>query len=350
MKLFTLSFLIALIGFTACSSKTNADRKPVTNIQITPANRTIVHGNEFTILLQSRNDKPEIVEMELFLNDQLIEKSSSSGFEHTINTANILPGKYTIRTVAKNAKGVTGVNTSIVSIVSDIQPKKMSYRVLGSLVHDTKNYTQGYEFHNEFLYEGTGNYGESFIYAYQPNTMSEIKSLKLDDRYFGEGITILNNKLYQITYKAQKGFVYDLKTFEKTGEFKFSSKEGWGLTNNGSMLIMSDGTSKITYINPENFNVEKTVEVTYPGGFVEQLNELEYVNGAIYANVWPGETIVQFDAETGKVLAFIDMRGLLSNFNVGRIDVLNGIAYEPNEKLFYVTGKWWPRTFKVVFE
>ena len=160
----------------------------------------------------------------------------------------------------------------------------------------------------------------------------------------------MNDKIYQLTYKAQKGFVYDVNTFEKIGEFTFASKEGWGLTNNGELLIMSDGTSKISYIDPENFKVVKSIEVSFPDGFVNNLNELEYVDGVIYANIWTSEKIVKFDAETGKVMAFINMNGLLTNFNAQRVDVLNGIAYHPDEQLFYVTGKWWPRVFKVVFE
>jgi glutaminyl-peptide cyclotransferase len=350
MKPIVIYLLIALFGFANCTPKASSKQKPVTNIQITPANRTVSYGNEITINLQSRNTKPEIVELELYLGDRLLESTTHNQLVHTLSTANYLPGQYTIRAVAKNSKGVTGVNNSALSIVSDLQPKRLSYRIIGTLPHSEKNFTQGFEFHNGILYEGTGNHGESYVYAYEPKTMKELKSVKLDDKYFGEGITILNGKIYQLTYKAQKGFVYNLGTFEKIGEFRFPSKEGWGLTNNGKHLIMSDGTTKVTYLDPENFSVVKVIEVSHPGGFVNHINELEYVNGVIYANVWPGDNIVKFEAETGRVLAFIDMQGLLGNFNTGRTDVFNGIAYHPGEELFYVTGKWWPRTFKVVFE
>ena len=349
MKLITISIFIILVGFTACSSKTNTARKPVTNILITPSNKTVVYGNDFTIDVQSRITKPEITEIELYINNILIEKSTFHQFTQTLNSLQFLPGQYSIRTVAKNSKGAIGTNFNTFSIVSDIQPEQLSYRVVEHLAHNTKNYTQGLEFYQGKLYEGTGNHGESYVYCYDPKTGKEFKQLKLDDQYFGEGITILNNRLYQLTYKAKKGFVYDVNTFEKIEEFTFLSKEGWGLTNDGEYLIMSDGSSKVTYINPNTYKVEKTIEVSHPGGFVGSINELEYVDGVIYANVWPGETIVKFESNTGRVLAFIDMRGLLSNFNVGHIDVLNGIAYEPNEKLFYVTGKWWPRMFKVKF-
>lgn len=350
MKLIYLSLIIAVIGFTACSSKTNASRKPVTNILIAPANRTVAQGNSFTISVKSRFTKPQIVEIQLYLNNELIEKSNSDAFEHTLDTRLILPGKHTIKTIAKNSKGLIGTNFTTVSVVSGIRPQQLSYRIIESVEHNTKNYTQGLEFYKGKLYESTGNHGESFIYEYSNNKVKVEKQLKIDNQYFGEGITILNDKIYQLTYKAQKGFVYDVNTFEKINEFTFASKEGWGLTNNGELLIMSDGTSKISYIDPESFKVVKSIEVSFPDGFVNNLNELEYVDGAIYANIWTSEKIVKFDAETGKVMAFINMNGLLTNFNAQRVDVLNGIAYHPDEQLFYVTGKWWPRVFKVVFE
>lgn len=349
MKLITLLFLIAFVGIAACSTKTSTQRKPVTNIQISPANRVIVQGNDFTVKLQSRYTKPEIKTIDIYLNDSLVVTSNKSDFDYTFNTKELIPGQYIIRTVAKNTKNQSGTNVSKIAIVSGTIPQQLSYTIKGTLEHNKSNYTQGFEFYEDILYEGTGNYSESQLFAYQIPDMKVLRTHKIDNRYFGEGITILNNKLYQLTYKAQKGFIYNVETFEPIGEFSFQSKEGWGLTNNGNFLIMSDGTSKISFLDPLNFNVVKTIEVSHPGGFVKHLNELEYVDGYIYANIWPGETIVKFNAETGNVIAFIDMRGLLSNFNTGRIDVLNGIAWHKTEEVFYVTGKWWPKVFKLSF-
>ena len=198
MKLIYLSLIIVAIGFTACSSKSNALRKPVTNILITPANRTVVHGNTFTISVKSRFTKPEIVEIELYLNNELIEKSNSDAFEHTLDTRLILPGKHSIKTVAKNSKGVSGTNFTTVSVVSEIRPQLLSYRIVESVEHNTKYYTQGLEFYKGKLYESTGNHGESFIYEYTNTRANVQKQLKIDDQYFGEGITILNDKIYQI--------------------------------------------------------------------------------------------------------------------------------------------------------
>lgn len=350
MKLIVVLLSTLVVGFTGCSSKSNPVRKPVTNIQITPSNKMVTYGNEFTINLTSRITKPEVISIDLYFDNKLIQSSDKEAFSVSINSKNYLPGQHTIRTVAKNNKDKIGNNYIIISIVSDIEPKKLSYRIIETLPHNTKNYTEGFEFYKGTLYESTGNYAESFIYAYHPESQKIISSLKIDDQYFGEGITILNDKLYQLTYKAQKGFIYDVKTFKKIGEFSFPSKEGWGLTNDGKSLIMSNGTSSVSYINPTSFQVEKTIDVNYPKGLLKNINELEYVNGNIYANIWTTQTIVKFDAETGRVLAFIDMKGLLSNLSKGKIDVLNGIAYNANEDLFYVTGKWWTKMFKVKFE
>jgi len=349
MKLLITSILIILIGFTGCSSST-ATRKPVTNIQITPSNNTIVYGNEFTITVQSKLNKPRIVEIEIYINNQLVEKVKSSSASITLNSKDFSTGKHTIKTIAKNQDNKIGINYASISIFSDLQPKQLSYHLKGTFTHNTSYYTQGLEFYNNKLYEGTGNYDESFIYVYNPENKKIDQSLKIDVQYFGEGITILNNKLYQLTYKAQKGFVYDVFTLEKISEFSFASKEGWGLTNDGKNLIMSDGSSSLYFIHPENFQIEKKIDVSTPLAFISNINELEYVDGVIYANIWTTQSIVKIEAKTGRVLAFIDMTGLMNNLTNHRIDVLNGIAYEPNEKLFYVTGKWWPSMFKVIFE
>lgn len=342
--------ILFLIGIAGCSSKSNSGRKPVTNIQISPSNSIITHGNDFTINISSRVSKPKVKKIDLYINDELVESSSESSFSVQIQSINYLPGKHTIKTIAVNEKEQTGTNYVYVNILSDIKPQQMTYKIIERLPHNTSFYTQGFEFKDEILYEGTGNYGESGIFIYNTDKQTIKKELMLENRYFGEGITILDNKLYQLTYKAQKAFVYNAQTLEKIDEFTYSNKEGWGLTNNGKYLIMSDGSAQLFFINPTNYKVEKTLYVTHPGGIVQNLNELEYVDGIIYANIWTSRTIAKIDATNGKVLAFIDMNGILPLTNNAEVDVFNGIAYHKNENLFYVTGKWWPYIFKVRFE
>jgi glutamine cyclotransferase len=349
MKYLPIIFLI-IIGIAGCSSKSNLNRKPVTNIKITPSNNVISHGNDFTVNISSRVTKPKIKEIKLYIGNKLVETSNQPEFSVKISSTEYLPGRITLKTIATNEKDKTGTNYVYVNILSDIEPRQLTYKIEGRLPHNTSYYTQGLEFFDGKMYEGTGNHGESAIYIYNPETQKEFNSFELDDQYFGEGITILNGRLYQLTYKARKGFVYDAVSLEKIDEFSYSSKEGWGLTNDGKHLIMSDGSSNLFFINPDTYKVEKTLQVSFPKGFVQNLNELEYVDGVIYANIWTTQTIAKIDASNGKVLAFIDMKGLLPATNNSRVDVLNGIAYHKKENLFYVTGKWWPYMFKVRFE
>lgn len=349
MKRLIFIFYIILVGFSACSSSTN-QRKPVTNIQISPSNHPVVFGNEFTIELESKIDPSKIESIEIYFNNQLIETLYEPSGKVSIDSKEFSTGKHTIRTVASNKQQKQGINYYTVSIVSDLEPIQGTFQLLGTLPHNTAHYTQGLEFYGDRLYEGTGNYGESYIYAYHPEKQSNVSSVKLDDQYFGEGITIMNGLLFQITYKEQKAFVYDLNTLQKIKEFSFTSKEGWGLCNNDTLLIMSNGSSVLSFINPENFQTLKTIEVSTPKGFVQNINELEYVNGFIYANIWTTNTIVKIEAATGRVLAFYNMDELIHHLdNRHRVDVFNGIAYHHREKVFYVTGKWWPKMFKVRF-
>lgn len=348
MKPFLYIFIILLV-FPGCNSKTNRVRKPVTNIQITPSNRPISYGNEFIISIQSKIIDPQIENIDVFIGNKLINSSSEESFTLKVESKDFLPGIHRIRTVAKNKAGKSGTHYRDVLIVSDIEPKNLTYKIIDSYPHNEKNFTQGFEFHNNLLYEGTGNYGETYIYAYNLEDQKIIKSKKIDKQYFGEGITILNDRLFQLTYRSGKGFVYDLDSFEKINEFNLPSKEGWGLTNNGEFLIMSDGTEKITFLNPVDFSVVKKISVTTPKGILININELEYVDGFIYANIWTSTTIAKIEAETGRVVAMINLYDLLNDLDFKQIDVLNGIAYHEDQDAFYLTGKYWPRMFKVLF-
>ncbi|MBP7507057.1 MAG: glutaminyl-peptide cyclotransferase [Prolixibacteraceae bacterium] len=292
----------------------------------------------------------KIKKMELYLNGKLINSVDKETMTVTINSKKYLPGNTSIKVESTNSEGIKGINYSNVIIASDINPEKTGYQVIGTLNHSVKNFTEGFEFYGDKLFESTGNHGESYIYSYNPSTGKEITSLKLDNEYFGEGITILNDKIYQLTYKSKKGFVYDVNTFKKLKEFTFSSEEGWGMTNDGKNIIMSDGTSKIHFINPDTFERIKSIEVCDNKGIISNINELEYVDGVIYANIWMTQTILKIDAQNGRVLKIINMSGIQSQFDQNKIDVLNGIAFNKKENIFYVTGKYWPKTFKVIFK
>lgn len=229
-------------------------------------------------------------------------------------------------------------------------PVKYTYDILKIYAHDPKAYTQGLLYQDGYMYEGTGQYGESSIRKIDMKTGNILSVLNIDNQLFGEGITIYKDKIYQITWRSGKGFIYDLKTFTLESTFKYNS-EGWGITTAGDHLIMSDGTNKLYHIAPSDFNILKEVEVYDHKGEVTQLNELEYVDGLVWANVWLTNRIIAIDPETGVVKAELDMSDLLSPAEKAKIndkdDVLNGIAFNPEKKTFYLTGKRWPKMFEI---
>jgi glutamine cyclotransferase len=225
--------------------------------------------------------------------------------------------------------------------------KMLDYAVKTQWKHDTESFTQGLVIHEGKLFESTGQ-TRSWIGIIDIKTGKPDKKVILDDQYFGEGITILNNKVYQLTWQSKVGFVYDLDTFEKLREFNYSS-EGWGITHDGHNLIMSDGSEKLTYLDTATLQPVKTITVSDGRGSVKNLNELEYVEGFIMANLWQTNIIVKIDPQTGKVVGRLDLSPLARDAQMRnpRVDVLNGIAYHPGTKLLLVTGKYWPMTYVI---
>ena len=211
--------------------------------------------------------------------------------------------------------------------------------------HDTQAWTQGLLIHDGQLYESTGQ-RQSYIGIVDIKTGKPEKKVVLDDKYFGEGIAILNNRVYQLTWQNKVGFVYDLMSFKKLKEFTYST-EGWGLTHDNHYLIMSDGTEKLTYLDTATFEPVKTIRVSDENGFVTKLNELEYMDGFILANQWETNRILKIDPMTGSVVGIIDLTPLAREAKLEnpRADVLNGIAWHPGTRLLIVTGKFWPSTY-----
>lgn len=233
-------------------------------------------------------------------------------------------------------------------------PPLISYSIVKVYPHDTSSYTEGLEFSNNILYESGGNYGASKLVQKDIDGKIE-KSIPITKEYFGEGITILNNKIYQLTWREHTVFVYDATTLKKINELTWPY-EGWGMTNNGKNLIISTGSSNLYFVDPENFKILNQISVSDNYGPVSLVNELEYVNNFIYANVYESDYILKIDPETGKVLGKIDLSGLLQksgmNYNAQNYpgsngNVLNGIAFDSSKKVFYVTGKMWPALFEI---
>jgi glutaminyl-peptide cyclotransferase len=223
-------------------------------------------------------------------------------------------------------------------------PLNIGYTVKGAWPHDIESFTEGLEIHGGQLYESTGEHGKSWIGVIDIKTGKPDKKVSLEEKYFGEGITILNNKVYQLTYKTKIGFIYDLKTFKKLGSFEYSNAEGWGLTHDNQHIIMSDGTENLTFLDTVTLKPVKTLEVRDEDGAVSEINELEYVDGFIYTNQWKTNLILKIDAQTGKVVGRIDLTAKADEIKLLNInaDVLNGIAWHPSTKSLLVTGKHWP--------
>ena len=229
-------------------------------------------------------------------------------------------------------------------------PADISYNIVNTYPHDTSSYTQGLIWQNNTLYEGTGWWGQSRLLQVNLKDGKAGKSVPLDSAVFGEGITLLNGRIYQLTWQTHKVYVYDAKTFKKLKELSWEH-EGWGLTNNGTDLIVSTGDSNLYFVDPETFKIKKIVGVFDNNGPVGNLNELEYVNGVIYSNIYTSDIIIKIDPSNGHVLGKIDLTGLLAKagkqVNTEEGYVLNGIAYDSSKKSLYITGKRWPLLFEM---
>ena len=221
------------------------------------------------------------------------------------------------------------------------------YEVVKAYPHDTSAFTQGLIFVDGELLESTGGEGKSTLRRVELETGKVLQKVDVPGFYFAEGLTVLGGKAYQLTWQGEKGFVYDPKTFKKLGEFEYEG-EGWGLTHDGDSLILSDGSHRIRFIDPNTFQVKRTISVFDRGRPLEELNELEYVKGEIFANVWHQDRVARIDPQTGAIKGWVDLSGLLRPGDVSDEEaVLNGIAYDEAGDRLFVTGKLWPKLFEI---
>lgn len=226
-------------------------------------------------------------------------------------------------------------------------PITYTYRIVNTYPHDPEAFTQGLVYYDGLLYEGTGRWGESSLREVALETGSVIRSHALEQQYFGEGIALLNDKIYQLTWQEQTGFVYDRAGFNTLQTFNYPT-EGWGITHDGQRLIVSDGTSTIYFWDPNTLQEIGRITVRDDQGPINRLNELEFINGEIWANIWMTNLIARISPETGAVLGYVDLTGLLDTSTLTQpVDVLNGIAYDPQTGRIFVTGKLWPTLFEI---
>lgn len=357
MKNYTL-ILFILIGTIACGScdrksASSTVRKPVnktvskiTSIKLTIPGTKVVTGEDITFTLPMP-DTTLVDSVQVYFRGKLVGTYTKNP-GYSISTIGSNPGRAGLRVKVFFTNGKSEIDSIQVEILSDIVPKTYRYSVVNTYKHDIGAYTQGLQYYNGLLYEGTGNYNQSSIRKVKLENGEIIQIRNNESNIFGEGITIFKDKIYQLTYKSQVCFVYDLNTFEEVQKFSFQNNEGWGLTNNGKELIMSDGTNIIYFIDPQMFTVIRQIEVYNNEDKVDSLNELEFIGGKIYANRYYTDEIVIIDPETGKEEARVNMKGILAvKDRSTSTNVLNGIAWDKEQNRLFVTGKYWPKLFEI---
>ncbi|GFD74601.1 MULTISPECIES: glutaminyl-peptide cyclotransferase [Tenacibaculum] len=291
----------------------------------------------------------QIDSVHLYVNNKRVNTNETSV---TINTADFGVGKHAVTALAFYPNKSKKLNNSI-EILAKEAPAVYSYKIVNIYPHDKGAYTQGLEYKNGYLYESTGRNGESTLRKVELETGKVLQKIDLDEKYFGEGMTIFNNKIYWLTWHARKGFIYDFETFKQLGSFNYTnSNQGWGLTHNGSELIKTDGSNKIWFLDANNQQEKRSVQVytnKYP---VDNLNEIELINGKVYANKWQQNSIVIINPETGVVEGVANLNGLRDIVAKDQTletqdDVLNGIAYDSENNRLFVTGKHWGKLFEI---
>lgn len=288
--------------------------------------------------------------IELVISDKLIQTwNNPKGVKYFVfNSNEFLLGAQEVKLNIYRNNTLISEDSKLIRVLSDVSPKKLTAHVKSLTPHNPLNFTQGLEFYQNQLLEGSGQYGESKIMKIDFKTGNSITSKDVDASCFGEGITVLNDKLYEITWKEQKCFVYDVQSFNLEKTISYVG-EGWGLCNDGTNLIMSDGSERIYFRSPTTFEILRTIEVYDNLGPKINLNELEYINGKIYANVWQANYILEIDPQNGKVEKIIDCGDIIGQAR-GAGEVLNGIAYNKQTNKIYLTGKNWAKIAEVEFK
>lgn len=343
-----LLFILNLFLFS-CGGNTNTKSSDF-SLQITPEKKEFQLGETIEIAVKNPKNR-QIDSTQFYFGNQHI---SNAGRQESANLQlqDQKLGNQNIQALVFS-EGETDTLQLSVKIFNNTAPELYTYRVINTYPHDPNAYTQGLEFHNDTLYESTGQYGSSSLRKTNFETGEVLKKTDLDDRYFGEGLSILNNKIYQLTWQEGEGLIYDINDLTRTSRFKYyQSKEGWGLANDGEQFYKSDGTEKIWILNGETLAEETFIQPTTHRSISTQLNELEWVEGKIYANTYQKDGVAIINPDNGAIEGLINFQGLRDNLdNLEDLDpvnhVLNGIAYNTTTKKLYVTGKNWDKLFEV---
>lgn len=334
------AFAGLLIAVAACNSSKHAEE--IYFLQ--PETGTEVKSDaSIALKLQFPNDQ-KMDSVVYFLDEQRLSAVKDTQ-QVILQAQNLKMGNRLITARVYEAGKVQEITTSIL-VKPAKAPQKLAYQVVATFPHDTSSYTQGLEFHDGIFYESDGEYGGSSLRKVVPATGKVLKELDLGSDTFAEGITVLGTKIIQLTWQQNMGIVYDKTTFKQLSTFPYqNSREGWGLCNDGTKIYKSDGSNMIYFLNPETYQEEGFIEVYDQNGPVDQLNELEFIDGKIYANIYQSRRVVIIDPKNGAITGEIDFSGLsVSNSNA---DVLNGIAYDKASGRVWLTGKKWNKLFQI---
>jgi len=303
-------------------------------------------GDEINLKLSLRGtNTPDSVRV--FFDGAQLVTLPDGVLEYSIDTRLSRLGKIPLKIMAYEGDRRPQTLTHFTTIISDIEPELFSYRVVNSYPHDKTAYTQGLLYHDGYFFESTGVEGKSTLRKVETETGNVLQLHNLESKFFAEGLVLHEGYLYQLTWKNNLGFVYDIQNFEEIKRVHYTT-QGWGLASNGEELIMSDGTNKLYFLEPDYFTVLSSIEVYDNKNHVWNLNELEYINGEIWANIYTTDRIARIDPGTGKVLAYIDLSGLLPEKDYHPdLAELNGIAWDGGNERLFVTGKNWPRLFEI---
>ena len=340
MNTFKLVFAgVYMLMFLACGG---GNTSKLFDVQL-EGNKTKFQQNQ-TVTVNLKNKQNKTIEkVTYYLNDEELSVTNNS-----LKLVTPKLGNLTLKAKV-DYEGVTEEVSKKIKVLAPKGPEVYTYEILAEFPHDPKAFTQGLEFHNDTLYESTGQKGKSSLRKVDYKSGKVLKKIALEDTFFAEGLTVMGGKIYQLTWQSGTGFIYDLKSFEKIGSFQYNqSKEGWGLCNDGEKLYKSDGTEKIWFLNPQTLAEEGYIETVTNKSIFNRTNELEYVDGKIYANVWQKESMMIIDAQSGAIEGVVNFGGLKGKVTqVENLDVLNGVAYHPERKTFFVTGKHWDKLFEV---
>lgn len=357
MNIKSFAIILLSIFINSCGDKKN-DEKNLFSVD-TSALKQVYQLNESLELAVKNEESKNIDSVIYYINDKNI--GSVKGNEKLkFNLEHQKLGYQKVKAMVYFEEDSITTETNF-TIASNVDPKPLKYKIINTYPHDLKAYTQGFEFYRDTLYEGTGNgegkgtgqRGISSLRKTDYKTGKVYKSVNLADQYFGEGITILNNKVYQLTWLSHEGYIYNADTFEKIKTFKYFNDElqGWGLTNDGEKIYMSDGSEKIYILDPETMEQIDHINVYTKKAKIESLNELEWIEGKIWANVYGKDALAIINPKNGAVEGILDLKDLKSKItNHPDVDVLNGIAYNPKTKTIFLTGKNWDKTFEIVVQ